>query len=59
MFRPATKYSEYLEDIRKSIDYILKKVNIKGYTGSFTVQGETWNTTKTIYVKDGIITNVL
>ena len=59
MFRPPTKYSEYLADIRKSIDYILKKVNTKGYTGSFTVQGETWNTTKTIYVKDGIITNVL
>ena len=27
MFRPPTKYSEYLVDIRKSIDYILKRVN--------------------------------
>ena len=27
MFRPPTKYSEYLQDVRKSIDYILKRVN--------------------------------
>lgn len=27
MFRPPTKYSEYLVDVRKSIDYILKRVN--------------------------------
>ena len=27
MFRPPTKYSEYLQDVRKSIDYILKHVN--------------------------------
>jgi hypothetical protein len=27
VFRPPTKYSEYLVDIRKSIDYILKRVN--------------------------------
>lgn len=27
MFRPPTKYSEYLIDVRKSIDYILKRVN--------------------------------
>ena len=26
MFRPPTKYSEYLQDVRKSIDYILKRV---------------------------------
>ena len=29
MFRPPTKYSEYLVDVRKSIDYILKRVNAK------------------------------
>lgn len=29
MFRPPTKYSEYLQDVRKSIDYILKRVNSK------------------------------
>ena len=29
MFRPPTKYSEYLIDVRKSIDYILKRVNAK------------------------------
>jgi hypothetical protein len=29
MFRPPTKYSEYLQDVRKSIDYILKRVNAK------------------------------
>jgi len=27
MFRPPTKYSEYLQDVRKSIDYILSRVN--------------------------------
>jgi hypothetical protein len=27
MFRPPTKYSEYLQDVRKSIDYILRRVN--------------------------------
>jgi hypothetical protein len=27
VFRPPTKYSEYLVDVRKSIDYILKRVN--------------------------------
>jgi hypothetical protein len=29
MFRPPTKYSEYLQDLQKSIDYILKRVNAK------------------------------
>jgi hypothetical protein len=29
MFRPPTKYSEYLQDVQKSIDYILKRVNAK------------------------------
>ena len=41
----------------KSIYGVLTSVN--GYTGSFTVQGETWNSTKTIFVQDGIIVNVL
>lgn len=27
MFRPPTKFSEYLQDVQKSIDYILKRVN--------------------------------
>jgi len=27
MFRPPTKYSEYLQDVQKSIDYILRRVN--------------------------------
>ena len=29
MFRPPTKYSEYLQDVQKSIDYILRRVNSK------------------------------
>jgi len=29
MFRPPTKYSEYLQDVQKSIDYILRRVNAK------------------------------
>jgi hypothetical protein len=33
--------------------------SVSGYTGSFIVQGETWNTTKTIYIQDGIIINVV
>jgi hypothetical protein len=37
MFRPPTKYSEYLQDVRKSIDYILKRVN--AITGSLQLNG--------------------
>ena len=37
MFRPPTKYSEYLQDVRKSIDYILKRVN--AITGSLQLSG--------------------
>ncbi len=29
MFRPPRKYSEYLQDVQKSIDYILRRVNAK------------------------------
>lgn len=37
MFRPPTKYSEYLQDVRKSIDYILSRVN--AIAGSLRLSG--------------------
>ena len=50
MFRPPTKYSEYLQDVRKSIDYILKRVN--AITGSLQLSGNVAMSATPIVVTD-------
>ena len=52
MFRPPTKYSEYLVDIRKSIDYILKRVNASSVNK--IIAGE--NITVTPTSGEGVVT---
>jgi ribosomal protein L35AE/L33A len=52
VFRPPTKYSEYLVDVRKSIDYILKRVNASSV--SKIIAGE--NITVTPASGEGVVT---
>ena len=54
MFRPPTKYSEYLQDVRKSIDYILSRVN--AIAGSLRLSGGVGMSATPVVVTDQLNT---